>query len=256
VSFAEITRPVDGRTEIPAGWAQGRSTFGGLLAAFGYEAAAMGVEPPARTIVARLLEPVAPGGVTADVAVLREGRSVEARSVTLSQQGRRIGVVDVVFGASRDSVIRVAPPPAPEGDPQRATSFGHIPGVTPEFLQHLDVRWAGGSPPFSGGPDAHVSGFCRHRTAAHGVGAILGLLDAWPAPVLGLHDAPFAASTVQWTTHLTGAPLATDAGPTSLARFRSDPVWSADGYATIQGFLWGSDGELVAWSEQLVAVYA
>lgn len=254
-TFDVITRGTptpDGlTTEVPEGWGQGRSTFGGVLAAVGYEACAARAEAPPRMLTARLVEAVTLGTLEARVAPTRVGRSVQLWSAELRQSQQRVGIVDVVFGVSRESSVTLEAERAPAGGPEDGMPVPYVPGITPELLQNFELRWLEGSVPFSGGDDPRVGGLCRHKTAASGVGALLGLIDAWPSPVLGLANRPVPASTVQWSVHLTGAALPDD----GWARFRSEMVVSAGGYATMHQSLWAPNGPLLAWSEQLVAVY-
>jgi hypothetical protein len=63
---------------------------------------------------------------------------------------------------------------------------------------------------------------------------------------------PTAASTVSWTAHILRDP---PADPAAWYTFRYDTVAAEQGYATIVGTL-SCDGEAIAWSEQLAAVYA
>lgn len=255
VSFDRIVRgEPHGHTRIttvPEGWAQGRSTFGGLVAAFGYEACASRAEAPARLITARLMEPVLPGRLEALVRPLRQGRSVQMWSASLQQNNRTVGIVDVIFGQARTSRVVVPAMPSPGGDPESGMAFGYIPKVSPEFLKNFDMRWTDGTPPYSASEPQPIGGFCRHQTEATGPSAVLGLFDAWPSPLLSQLDGPAPASTVYWSVHLTGA--ACPAG--AWARFRSESVHAEGGYGTIHGHLWGPDGALLAWEEQLVAVY-
>src|SRR5688500_4058906 len=83
---------VDGATagaRIPAGWGQGRATFGGLVAALAVRAARQRLpEPrPCRALVASFPGPVAPGDVELRVRELRHGRAVSHLQVEVAQGG-------------------------------------------------------------------------------------------------------------------------------------------------------------------------
>ena len=106
--------------------------------------------------------------------------------------------------------------------------------------------------PFMGGDSSSLRGWCAHRTPHAGdPEAILALLDAWPAPVLQMGAAPFPASTVRWTCHFVEHALALGSAPVGYA---ADTVAAGEGYASFTARL-GYDGRLVAFAEQLVAVF-
>ncbi len=242
------------RLDLPTGWSQGRTVYGGLITAAAVHACALrspGSTP--RTVTARLLEPVSPGGAEVAVEVLRAGRNVRSVAARVVQQGRLCAVVDVVFGGARASGIALPGLSAPtEAAPGEGRALPYVPGVVPEFTQNMELTWLTGGLPFSGEGVAELTGWCRHRTTASGVGALLGLLDAWPAPVLSMASRPFPASTVQWTAHF-DAPEGVDG--TAWHLFSAAGVTAGDGYATTQGHLWDAQGRHVAWLEQLVAVF-
>lgn len=239
--------------DIPPEWMQGRTAFGGLLTAAGYEAMrARFPDRPVRSVTSRFLEPVA-GPASLTVEVLREGRSVAHASARITAGGRLCALIDGTFGNRRPSELTVPAPPMPEGPgPDDATELPYLEGIVPAFTQHVALRWTDGAFPFTGASEAVVGGWCRHRTEAQGIGALLGLLDSWPGPILPLARGPVAASTVNWTAHL----LVDEAPPADgWFRFRSEVLAAAGGYATTRGMLWGSDGRPLGWMEQLVAVF-
>ena len=66
------------------------------------------------------------------------------------------------FGGDRESAVAVEPLVAPEaravGDCQ---ALPYIKGVTPEFTQHIEMRWAFGGMPFSGIGGREMGGWMR-----------------------------------------------------------------------------------------------
>jgi acyl-CoA thioesterase len=239
---------------IPESWLQGRTAFGGLSGAIGLRAMreAIADERPPRTVDVAFVAPVVAGPASATVEVLRRGRNLTQASARIIQEGAVRAIISGVFASPRRSSVRVdasdARPPIPVAE---ARELPFIPGVTPTFTQHLDLRWADGGFPFSGHDTEGIAGYCRHRTQAAGVEALLALVDAWPAPVLPLLDRPTPASTVRWTVHLVGDPPASD----DYCWLRSTTVAAGDGYATTEARLYGPDARLLAWAEQLVAIF-
>lgn len=238
---------------IPASWAQGRATFGGLVTAAGVRLVRRLVHNAriVRSVDTQFLGPVkAEVPVVAETELLREGRFMTQAETRFSQDGALCARVTTTFGAPRDSALVVrAPSHAPT--PPEGIAVGYIEGVSPAFLQHMALRWSVGEPPFTGAAEALCGGHCRHGTEARGDEAVLGLLDAWPAPVLPMAQGGAMASTVRWTAHLVGdAPP-----PEAWCFFEARAVTAGDGYASTLGHLYGPDGALVAWMEQLVAVF-
>jgi acyl-CoA thioesterase len=246
--------------ELAPDWAQGRTTFGGLVAALTTTAAAevSGPGRPLRSIDVAFVAPLAAGPVTIETEVLGEGRTVTQLDVSVRQGGVLGTRAYVVAGASRESAIRVpAAPAALDGFADPATAGFEVPfldGLTPTFTQHIEARWCTPDVPFSGaGPEgAVVRGWCRHRTPASGLPAVIGLLDSWPPSVLPMAPGPAPASTVRWSAHVVG-PLP-PAGGSEWYWYEAETVHSADGYATARAALY-AERRLVLWSEQLIAVY-
>ncbi|MCB9553531.1 MAG: thioesterase family protein [Myxococcales bacterium] len=242
---------------IPPSWMQGRAAFGGLPAAIGLNAARRLV-PPERTpraVHAALLAPLGPAPATVTARVLRAGRALTQAEAELWQGDTLCARVTAAFGQSRPSQITVPSPTAPAmPSPETLPALPYLEGITPTFTQHFEYRFASRHLPFTGATTARLAGWVRHRTtpgAPHG--ALLGLLDAWPAPVMVLPKRPIPASTVTWTVSFAEVPEVID--PAAWWAFQSEAVTAADGYSTLRGALYGPDGRLAALEEQLVAVF-
>lgn len=251
-----ITQDGPGRWSavIPEDWMQGRTAFGGLLAALAARAIRREIPRPRplASLDVSFLAPVPAGPISIDAEVLKEGRFVTQGRAALDAGDGPAVCVHAVFAERRDSALAMTPAaPTPSKGPEGALEFPFIPGVTPAFTQHVRYLQTEGDPPFSGSSRALLGGYCRHRTAATGIEAVVALLDAWPAPVLCLGRAPFPASTVRCACHLVGEP---PAGFDGDFFFLASGVSAGGGYATTLAHLWAGD-LLVAWSEQLVAVF-
>jgi acyl-CoA thioesterase len=88
---------------------------------------------------------------------------------------------------------------------------------------------------------------------------MLALLDAYPPSVLPMLTRPAPGSTVRWAVHL-AAPSAVDLQPVDAGKqwfwYEARTVQAGEGYATSCATLHTDSGRLLAWSEQLIAVYA
>ncbi|MBV1860561.1 MAG: thioesterase family protein [Nannocystaceae bacterium] len=240
---------------IPEGWMQGRATFGGLTAAV---MAALGrntepdLERTLRSLSIQLLAPVLPGQARGETTVLRRGRNITFVEVRLLQSDVLLARSTLVFAKPLTSTVEFAAPPKPEvGDPDTFVSLPYIEGVTPEFTKHVDMRWAEGKPPFMGGTEAAFTGLFRYRVPLGDVEGILALLDTYPSPTLSLAKRPCPASTVAWTAHIVSIPDTFD----DWFTLRYEAVGGTHGLHTITGRLYDGAGTMVAWTEQLVAVF-
>ena len=241
--------------DLPEGWMQGRSAFGGLTAA---AMAALGrrvvpdLERDLRLANIQLLAPVEPGRATGAATLLRAGRNITFVEVRMQQDAQLVATCVLVFAKKNDSTLNVAAPPPPETpDPESLHPLPFVRGVFPEFTQHVDMRWAAGSAPYSGGSEAAFTGVYRYRVPIGDVEGVLALLDTWPPPSLALAESPVPASTVSWTAHVLAVPNTFEQWFT----FRYETIVGASGLHTIRGHLHDADGGLVGWTEQLVAVF-
>ncbi len=241
--------------DLPQGWMQGRSVFGGLSAA---AMAALGrrlVPDPERRLRSasiQLMAPAVSGGIEATASILREGRNISFVEVRLFQADVLVARTTLVFSRALESTLDVRPPPPPSvPGPEGLPALPFTLGLMPEFTQHVDMRWAEGSPPFMGSSEAAFTGLFRYRVPLGDVEGLLALLDTWPAPTLSLAKAPCPASTVTWTAHLLEIPSTFE----DWFTMRYETTVGAHGLHTVQGRLYDRAGTMVGWSEQLVAVF-
>ncbi|MEO1272604.1 MAG: thioesterase family protein [Myxococcota bacterium] len=239
---------------LPTGWMQGRSVYGGLTTAAA-TALALKQAPSGyvlRSVHTQFLRPAQPGTLQGRTREVRRGKNTAFWEVTLLQEGDEVLRAQLIFGRSRDKAVQVTPPLIQfEQSVDSVESFPYIPGLMPEFLQNMEMRWAEGGYPYSGATHAALAGYCRHRQPSGSYEGILGLLDAWPCPTLTLLSTPSPASTIAWTAHLLAVPESLE----GWFRFRYETVVGGEGFHRCVGRLADSEGHLIAWSEQLVAVY-
>jgi acyl-CoA thioesterase len=234
-------------------WLQGRTVYGGLIAAWAVRALAVLV-PPNRTLRSldvAFVGPIAAGDVPLQARVLRAGKYLTHAVVQVGGDdgGTRI---HAVLAADRPSALQVqAPPAAPEKAVEEGFAIPFLPGIVPAFSQHFAYVLTEGGIPFGGGDVPSVGGYFRHQDGAGGMEAMVAMLDAWSPAVLPLADRPVPASTVRWTVQVVGDVPEGDAG---WWWYRSDTCTASAGYAVERAQLWAG-GRLVALAEQLVAVF-
>lgn len=243
-------------------WLQGRTVFGGLTVAAVAKALTADVlsevpedneAPQLRTIQYVFPAPLLPGAAQIETSVDRRGKSATFASAAVVQEGNIIGRANAVFGVGRESKIVKRPSVSPlDVDFEASTKIPYLEGVTPVFTNQFDLHWAVKEFPFTGSQEGIVGGYCRHNTNASGPEAVLALLDAWPPSVLPIMNAPAAASSVALTMHIVADD--TEFGPEDLFEFCYETRSASNGYATEIGEL-VLRGEVIAWVEQLVAVF-
>jgi len=247
---------------IPASWAQGRACFGGLMAALLYETMRAKTSPgrPVRSLAITFVGPAEPDvPISFEVEFLREGKAVSSLLGRAVQNGQVVTVMQGSFGAGRDSVVNVPALPAAEmSSLEAAGELPYIKGVTPEFMQHVALRWAIGGIPFSNNHSRSMGGWVRLRdeggdetlSEAH----LLALVDAWPPSLLPYLNKPAMGSTLTWTIEFVQpvASLTTQ----DWCKYCVQTEHARDGYGHAASALWTAAGELLAISRQTVTVFA
>lgn len=253
MSFHDQLPDSDGNGTLDASWGQGRAIYGGVLAAAGL-ARMEALVPPGRrvrSLSAQFLAPVAPEAYSVDAAVLRSGRAMTTLAATLLQDGKPRATFQAAFGEDRETSLGRAAPVRPVDAPPDVPPMPYIQGVMPAFTQYYEYRWSKGSMPFSGAAEASIRGWIRPRFPdVPGTRSLLGMLDAWPAPILTTATKPVPASTVSWSVHFR-APVER----LGWFYYEADTLMASDGYSSFSGRLYEPGGALAAWTEQLVAYF-
>lgn len=246
-------RGPDWEAEVPTGWAQGRTTFGGLIGAYLARVAEQVGERPVRSIDVYFQEPVAPGTVRLTVDGIRQGRLLTHLQVSMWQADKQAAVGRFILAEAGSGPFDAVPDvPIPEKALDECIEMPVIEGVTPEFLTQMDIRVGEGDYPFTGSDRAVTGGYVRNRGPARGVEALLLHIDSWPPAVLPLATEMTAASTARW--HVQFHADVDDADGEQFSWFRGEALWRSGSLSTITGQL-VRDGRSVAYAEQTVAMY-
>lgn len=245
--------------KMPASWGQGRATFGGLVAALAFDRMTRVVAEgrPMRSMQVSFVGPVtADAEVTIEARLLREGKAVSQAQASLIQDGETRLAALAAFGTGRESSVSVPALAAPEAAaPEDCQSLPYIKGVTPEFTQHIEMRWAFGAMPFTGKGGREMGGWMKFRTPpaemtdAH----IVALIDAWPPALLPHLKQPAPASSLSWAFDIVHPRPVIAADDWLLYRATIDQAEA--GYGHTQAGIWTRQGELVALSRQTVTVF-
>ena len=251
--------------DVPDDWLQGRTAYGGLIAAFAAQAmrdvAGANWPPDARlrSLQTSFIGPLAAGTATVSVQLLREGKSVRQVQASVSSQGQVAAQLLGVYGSPRTTALdRLAPhQPAVRCAADEAPTRRFVAGQHPAFVQHFAFGWAEGDLPYSGGKRWDTSIYVRllgDRADLIDKDVLTVLLaDTPPSPAIGRFRQPAAASSVSWALEL--QPLAAPVGADDWWRIDSQARSAADGYVTHSSTLWTAAGEAAAFGHQVVTVY-
>jgi acyl-CoA thioesterase len=243
--------------EVGDDWSQGRATFGGLVAALGNEAIRQSVpaQRELRGLNVTFIGPLAPGTVRIEAKILRVGKSVTIAEASLFSGDVIAATMTGIYGAARAAAISIAPQPQTGfPDVEELSDFVLPPNVGPVFLQYFGLRWAEGTPPFTGSNLKRSKAYIRHLeknqpTESH----VVALIDVITSPVLQMMTKPAPASSLIWTLEF----LRHDYSFESDAWWRIDTEVesAADGYASQSSLILDPAGRPAALSRQLVAVF-
>ncbi len=250
----------DGSAVIPDDWAQGRTVFGGLQVALAVRAmrGAMGAASalPLRCVQATFVAPLPTGQpIQLRADVLRTGRAVTHARCDLLHDGVLACTAVGIFGASRPSSITldIPRPPAPVAA-EALQDMRYVPGLTPEFIRHLQLRWAQGTPPYTGRVDPRTLIYARLRDGACSAeDTLIALADSIPTPALSMLTKRAPASSVNWMLELIGDPGLL--GPDDWSLIGTEVRAGADGYLSQTSVLWGPGGHAFSVSHQTVAIF-
>ena len=265
-SFTDILTPTaqgaDSLTfTISDDWLQGRSSFGGLQAAFALAAmrSLTGVTAPLRVLQTTFIAPVGGGDVRVTARTLRAGKSVTHIEARLMQGEDTACLVVGIFGAARESAIQVpmAVREAPTG-PDGLKDLPFAKGIAPNFTQHFQWRWASGGWPYGGSSEPFTRIWLKHRTPTGSTLfdaeiAFVALADAVPSPALSMMKVPKTSSSLTWSLE-----LLRDTPPQGEGFWRidSDIHQARDGYVAQTAIVVAPDNQPVALSRQAVVVFA
>jgi len=241
--------------DVPDSWLQGRTLFGGLQGAIAVRAMrrVLPRELPLRVLQMTFMAPVPAGKVRARAAVLRAGRSATHVEARLFDGDVTAALVVGIFGAGRESRVRVAPPPPREASAE-PFAMPRVPGLTPAFVQHFRNRYLGGGLPFTASRARHLSMEVSLVDDGPTVPEhLLAIADAPPPVALSHLDTHSFGSSMTWTLELLRA--AVEDLPLSGYQVDAELAAGSDGYTSQAVTVYAPSGEAVALSHQSMVVF-
>lgn len=245
-------------------WQQGRTAYGGVVAALAAQAMrdVAGADWPAevslRSLQCAFVSVVEAGEVDVQVERLRQGRNMTQVLARIGNPGRLGSVLIGVYGADRPSALTPRRPqqPAAPAQAEALPALPFVPGLMPPFLQHVETRHCEGARPFSGTPSVRSMFHMRLRDGdaeAISPEVLAVLLADMPAtPALSELSDRAPSSSVTWSLELRPVPARLAAG---WWRIDSESLLVEGGTINHAARLWAPDGRLAALGTQVVTVF-
>jgi acyl-CoA thioesterase len=213
-------------------------------------------ERAVRSLTVHYTAPPVEGPVRILTAIERAGRSLSTLSARMVQGDRLLALALAAFSKPWKNV-EFHHASMPEVAPPETTPSGRAPRSGPPIPIHdrYDVRWALGSPPFSGASEALAGGWIRlAEPRVVDAAVVAALVDAWTPSVFSWATPAVqisAVPTIDLTIHFRASlPLkGARAEDYSLAIFRAREA--REGFFEEDGEIWSREGILVAQSRQL-----
>ena len=259
MTYSDYETLVQSTSEISIGtlWSQGRSAFGGLTAALVLAHIESKEDLSDRDLCTLNIHFCGP--TIADEPcefrhkVLSKGKSVMQVEGQLLQGGEVKTQIIACFGVQRFANLQITP--ATKVFPGKSMQVPFIAKLMPEFVQHLDMKYTSEHMPFSGSPEARVSGWVRFVSAPSVFtdAALVALIDAWPPAVLPMLERVAPSSSITWNIEFLN-PRA-ELNTSDYIYYECEAIQAAAGYAHTEGKIYNQDGQLIALSRQMVGVY-
>ncbi|MGF1455173.1 MAG: acyl-CoA thioesterase [Alphaproteobacteria bacterium] len=241
---------------IPDNWRQGRTVFGGIVAAMALAAARStfpGETAPLRSAQVSFIGPLV-GDATFQCDLLRKGRSASFVQVSVSSEGTVAAQCVFCFGAARPSAISYRNLGPNALSPEETPSFFEDMNRRPVFARNFEMRLAAGYRPVSGAAKPRMTLWVRHgdEQAWTSEAGFLALCDAPPPAAMSMLQDFAPISSMSWLITMLTDTISTREGWWLIGN-RADHV--ADGYSSQAMSIWNRFGRPIAQAQQTVAVF-
>lgn len=250
------------RVDIPTGWLQGRTIYGGLVAGMLVHKASVCINDASKKLLScsvTFVGPVEEKAVRLTAEILRQGKSVTTLEVRLWQNNAVQSILVASFGSQRESSICIEQEPqiSEFSTPEQINVISKD-SPFPQCVQNFHLAWAEGNYPVTASTTPDFAGLCCFDTEVHPnremqIADLVMLIDIWPPGVLPMFKQLAPASSLTW--HLTFIhPLKSKLG--DWFKYKVFTEYAGDGYATESAYLWDMNHNLLAISRQTVTVFA
>lgn len=255
--FDELERGEACVTRFGEQWSQGKSAFGGLSAGFATTAMRKQLtqQQTLRSLMVSFIAPIAPGEVSVNARILRQGKNVTQCDAEVLSEGQIVLQAMAAFGNPRTAFNPPRAEPKALPDRNAGLAFSERAKRLPHFLQYFDGFWMDGGMPFSGQYKPFLRMWVRHRQdlSRYPVEKLVAIADI-PPPVLLSHfeKPPVPASSLSWSLEFVEAPESIT-GDWFFLDFEVDAA--ADGYTQQTGRIYEESGRLVALTRQCMVYF-
>ena len=226
----------------------GGAAHGGYVMTLALRAMADAVARPGRSprsLTMHLLAPIAGGEVELDPRVEREGGTMSAASLRITQDGATVATALASFGEARASIDQIDGAMPSVLPPERLEPLLELP--VPESEMQVEHRPAAGTLPLSGGDRADLVSWMRLAAGRPvDVYDATYLADSLAPALYGALTEYVAMPSTDITLHFSAQPWSES--PWVLAAVHNR--FAGDGYAVEDGELWAPDGRLLLRSRQ------
>lgn len=245
---------------IPVSWGQGRTAYGGISAALCFQAAQNHIEDQRtpRSFHCNFIGPVTCGEplkITSEI--LRTGKNVTQIVASVLQNDRVCVMAQICFGVSRGSILQKPDMTKHELTvPKKGNFLPQIPKLVPKFIQHFELAVEKGSLALgkSDQPVLHGWSKLKHPPAKMTYASLIAVMDAWPPTMYQMKRIPAPASTMSWDLEFI-SPIDNLNGEEWIASV-NEARHIENGYGHEESTFWAPDGSVLAYSRQVVAIFA
>lgn len=245
---------------VPDDWMQGRTAYGGLIAAMALTAMRKNVpaDRKVRSLVFSFVGPIFSDPFFIQIHLMRSGKSVTTIESRIIQNDKICCTGIGSFGAERDSEISIAPAKRIDmPEPSDAFELPYIDGITPAFTRHFKYRWAIGELPFTGKGGQEIGGWInfQEQPGCFTEEGLIAMADAWPTPVLSQLTQMAAASTLTWSLGFVHQDRMT-CSENDWWSFHCKIESAERGYTHETSRIWDPGGKMAVYSHQTTTVFA
>ncbi len=248
--------------DIPEGWTQGRTIYGGLVAGMLMQKALLTVTDSSKQFLScavTFVGPVQQAPVQLSAEILRQGKSVTTVEVRLWQQGAVQTILLASFGTYRESGIQVQNEVLAPQYPDVA-SLSPMPQhpLIPECFKQMQLHWAEGQFPCMASPQPDFGGYFRFEPRLHPqrdmtIADVIVAFDMWPPGVVPMFKSMAPTSSLTWQVTCVH-PLQSKLH--DWLKYKVFTDYASHGYATEHAYLWDANDRLIAIARQTVTVFA
>lgn len=264
MSLAQLFKSIEQNewVDIPQGWLQGRTIYGGLAAGMMMHKALLTINDPSKQLLntsVTFVGPVQESKVKLTAEILRQGKSVTTIEVRIWQDDAVQSILLASFGTLRESRIQVSnETAAPDYPPVEQLNILPKNAIAPQCFQQFELAWAEGNYPCTASKKPDFGGWFRfdpnlHENREMSTADFMTLFDVWPPGVLPMFKTFLPASSLTWQVTFIGS---TQYQLHDWFKYKVVTDHAENGYSTEYAHIWDSNNRLIAIYRQTVTVFA